>query len=110
MPPDMRAGPVVIPIIFVLWCVWGGGWVFQCIVLLKARETAITGAVPRCGYVRRAGDFIYGEVNLFAPMCIVQEYRGRGSIVPTPFLSFYGSETALHSFGNTLRIELAPFK
>ncbi|KAF8205555.1 NAD-P-binding protein [Mycena galopus ATCC 62051] len=65
------------------------------------------------------------ELNLFAPMCIVQEFlpllisAGKAcvvntgsvaAVVPTPFLSYYNaSKAALRSFGNTLRIELAPF-
>ncbi|KAF8205549.1 NAD-P-binding protein [Mycena galopus ATCC 62051] len=65
------------------------------------------------------------ETNLFAPMCMVQEFLplliasregcvvNNGSItgiVPVPFSSAYNSaKAALHSFGNTLRIELAPF-
>lgn len=66
------------------------------------------------------------EVNLFAPMCMVQEFiqllisSGNGRIVntgslsgimPVPFSAAYNtSKAALHSFGNTLRVELAPFK
>ncbi|KAF8205543.1 NAD-P-binding protein [Mycena galopus ATCC 62051] len=65
------------------------------------------------------------ETNLFAPMCMVQEFlpllisSGKACIVntgsvaalgSTPFLSSYNaSKAALRSFGNTLRIELAPF-
>jgi 1-acylglycerone phosphate reductase len=65
------------------------------------------------------------EVNLFAPMCMVQEFIhllisskdgciiNTGSIsgiMPVPFSAAYNtSKAALHSFGNTLRVELAPF-
>ncbi|KAJ7633041.1 NAD-P-binding protein [Roridomyces roridus] len=65
------------------------------------------------------------EVNLFAPICMVQEFvslliaSGRGCIVnigsvsgimPVPFSAAYNtSKAALHAFGNTLRVELAPF-
>ncbi|KAJ7811634.1 NAD-P-binding protein [Mycena olivaceomarginata] len=65
------------------------------------------------------------ELNLFAPMSIVQEFlplliaAGKAtvvntgsvaSVIPTPFLSSYNAtKAALRSFGNTLRIELAPF-
>ncbi|KAF7363984.1 Short chain dehydrogenase reductase [Mycena sanguinolenta] len=65
------------------------------------------------------------ETNLFAPMCMVQEFlpllissrkacvANTGSVASlgaTPFLSSYNaSKAALRSFGNTLRIELAPF-
>jgi len=70
------------------------------------------------------------EVNLFAPMCMVQEFIyllmgsarlhecscivNIGSIsgmMPVPFSAAYNaSKSALHSFNNTIRIELAPFK
>ncbi|KAJ7459513.1 NAD(P)-binding protein [Mycena galericulata] len=66
------------------------------------------------------------EVNVFGVMRMVQEFAplliasgdGRivniGSIVgvmPYPFGSAYNaSKAALHSYGNTLRLELAPFK
>ncbi|KAJ6577790.1 NAD-P-binding protein [Mycena capillaripes] len=65
------------------------------------------------------------ELNVFAPMCMVQEFiqllisSGKGRIVntgslsgimPVPFSSAYNmSKAALHSFGDTLRVELAPF-
>ncbi|KAJ7264912.1 NAD-P-binding protein [Mycena haematopus] len=65
------------------------------------------------------------ELNVFAPMRMVQEFlplliaSGKAcvvntgsvaAVVPTPFLSSYNaSKAALRSFGNTLRIELAPF-
>ncbi|KAJ6501954.1 NAD-P-binding protein [Mycena sanguinolenta] len=65
------------------------------------------------------------ESNLFAPMCMVQEFlpllissgkacvANTGSVAAlgaTPFLSSYNaSKAALCSFGKTLRIELAPF-
>jgi short-subunit dehydrogenase len=66
------------------------------------------------------------EVNLFGVMRMVQEFAplliasGDGRIVnigsitgvmPYPFGSTYNaSKAALHSYGNTLRLELAPFK
>ncbi|KAF8192803.1 NAD(P)-binding protein [Mycena galopus ATCC 62051] len=66
------------------------------------------------------------EVNLFGVMRMVQEFAplliasGDGRIVnigsiagvmPYPFGSAYNaSKAALHSYGNTLRLELAPFK
>lgn len=66
------------------------------------------------------------EVQIFAPMCMVQEFiqllisSEKGCIVntgsisgimPVPFSAAYNcSKAALHSFGNTLRVELAPFK
>lgn len=66
------------------------------------------------------------EVNLFAPMILVQEFihlliaSGDGrimhtgsisGIMPVPFSAAYNaSKAALHSFNNTLRVELAPFK
>ncbi|KAJ7457029.1 NAD-P-binding protein [Mycena latifolia] len=66
------------------------------------------------------------EVNLFGVMRMVQEFvpllisSGDGRIVnigsiagvmPYPFGSSYNaSKAALHSYGNTLRLELAPFK
>ncbi|KAJ7146208.1 NAD(P)-binding protein [Mycena epipterygia] len=65
------------------------------------------------------------EVNLFGIMRMVQEFAplliaggdGRivnigsiGGVMPFPFGSPYNaSKAALHSYGNTLRIELAPF-
>ncbi|KAJ7939843.1 hypothetical protein B0H13DRAFT_1850047 [Mycena leptocephala] len=65
------------------------------------------------------------ELHLFAPMSMVQEFLplriasgkacvmntgGLATIIPAPFLSAYNaSKAALHSFGNTLPIELAPF-
>ncbi|KAJ6510864.1 NAD-P-binding protein [Mycena sanguinolenta] len=65
------------------------------------------------------------EVNLFAPMCMVQQFvqlliasnNGRiintgsiSGIMPVPFSAAYNtSKAALHSFGNTIRVELAPF-
>lgn len=66
------------------------------------------------------------EVNLFGVMRMVQEFAplliagGDGRIVnigsiagvmPYPFGSSYNaSKAALHSYGNTLRLEMAPFK
>jgi 1-acylglycerone phosphate reductase len=66
------------------------------------------------------------ELNVFAPMCMVQEFlplliaSGKGCVVnngsvagimPIPFtVAYNSSKAALHSFGDTLRIELAPFK
>lgn len=66
------------------------------------------------------------ELNLFAPIILVQEVvhlliaskDGRianiGSVsglTPIPFSAAYNaSKAALHAFGNTLRVELAPFK
>jgi 1-acylglycerone phosphate reductase len=66
------------------------------------------------------------ELNVFAPMCMVQEFirllisSGKARIVnigsvsgimPVPFSAAYNtSKAALHAFGNTLRVELAPFK
>jgi 1-acylglycerone phosphate reductase len=66
------------------------------------------------------------ELNVFGPMCMVQEFlplliaSGNGCVVnhgsvagvmPLPFSTAYNSsKAALLSFGNTLRIELAPFK
>lgn len=66
------------------------------------------------------------EVNFFGPICMVQEFvhlliaSGDGRIVqtgsisgimPVPFSAAYNtSKAALHSFANTLRVELAPFK
>ncbi|EIM84215.1 NAD-P-binding protein [Stereum hirsutum FP-91666 SS1] len=66
------------------------------------------------------------EVNLFAPICMVQEFirlliaSGDGRIVqigsvsgimPTPFgASYNASKAGLHAFSNTLRVELAPFR
>ncbi|KAF8071602.1 NAD-P-binding protein [Lyophyllum atratum] len=65
------------------------------------------------------------EVNLFAPMAMVQEFvhmliaSGDGrianigslsGIMPVPFSAAYNaSKAALHSFSNTIRVELAPF-
>jgi len=65
------------------------------------------------------------DVNVFAVMCMVQEFinllitSGDARIVnigsiagvmPYPFGSTYNaSKAALHSYGNTLRLELAPF-
>lgn len=65
------------------------------------------------------------EVNLFAVMAMVKEFvplliaSGDGCVVnigsltgmvPVPFGSVYGSsKAALHSYTNTLRVELAPF-
>ncbi|KAJ7355880.1 NAD-P-binding protein [Mycena albidolilacea] len=65
------------------------------------------------------------ELNVFAPMCMVQEFirllisSGKARIVnigsvsgimPVPFSAAYNtSKAALHAFGNTLRVELAPF-
>ncbi|KAF8205544.1 NAD-P-binding protein [Mycena galopus ATCC 62051] len=65
------------------------------------------------------------ELNVFAPMCMVQEFvhllipAGKARIVnigsvsaimPVPFSAAYNtSKAALHAFGNTLRVELAPF-
>jgi 1-acylglycerone phosphate reductase len=65
------------------------------------------------------------ETNVFAPIAMVQEFLplliaskgvvvNNGSIMgvlPIPLASTYNStKAALHAFGNTLRIELAPFK
>jgi 1-acylglycerone phosphate reductase len=66
------------------------------------------------------------ELIVFAPMCMVQEFlplliaSGKGCVVnngsvagimPIPFtVAYNSSKAALHSFGDTLRIELAPFK
>ncbi|PPQ80074.1 hypothetical protein CVT25_001503 [Psilocybe cyanescens] len=65
------------------------------------------------------------EVNLFAPMAMVQEFihlliaSGDGrithtgsvsGIMPVPFsVAYNASKAALHAFGNTIRVELAPF-
>ncbi|KAK7032603.1 hypothetical protein VNI00_012866 [Paramarasmius palmivorus] len=65
------------------------------------------------------------EVNLFAPMALVQKFvhllissrQGRiinigsqSGILPVPFSAAYNtSKAAIHAFGNTLRVELAPF-
>ncbi|KAJ7143105.1 NAD-P-binding protein [Mycena crocata] len=65
------------------------------------------------------------EINVFAPMCMVQEFApllissGKGCIInvgsilgvlPVPFSAGYNtSKAALHAFGNTLAVELAPF-
>ncbi|KAJ6477433.1 NAD-P-binding protein [Mycena vitilis] len=65
------------------------------------------------------------EVHVFGPMIMVQEFvqllisSGKGCIVntgsifglmPVPFSAAYNtSKAALHSFGDTLRVELAPF-
>ncbi|KAF7337879.1 Short chain dehydrogenase reductase [Mycena venus] len=65
------------------------------------------------------------ELNVFAPMCMVQEFvhllisseKARivnigsvSGITPVPFSAAYNtSKAALHAFGNTLRVELAPF-
>ncbi|KAJ6501949.1 NAD-P-binding protein [Mycena sanguinolenta] len=65
------------------------------------------------------------ESNVFAPMCMVQQFvhllvaSGKARIVnigsvsgitPVPFSAAYNtSKAALHAFGNTLRVELAPF-
>ncbi|KAJ7154560.1 NAD-P-binding protein [Mycena filopes] len=64
------------------------------------------------------------ELNVFAPMVMVQEFiqllisSGKGCIIntgsisgimPVPFSAAYNtSKAALHSLGNTLRVELAP--
>lgn len=66
------------------------------------------------------------EVNLFAQIAMVQEFlplliaSGNGCVIqtgsisgimPVPFSAAYNtSKAALHSFGDTLRVELAPFK
>lgn len=66
------------------------------------------------------------DINVFGVMRMVQEFvplliaSGNGRIVnigsiagvmPYPFGSAYNaSKAALHSYGNTLRLELAPFK
>lgn len=66
------------------------------------------------------------DVNLFGVMCMVQEFiklliasgdarivniGSIAAIMPYPFGSAYNaSKAALHSYGNTLRLELAPFK
>lgn len=66
------------------------------------------------------------ELNVFAPMIMVQEFvhlliaSGSGRIVntgsisgimPVPFsVAYNASKAALHAFGNTIRVELAPFK
>jgi 1-acylglycerone phosphate reductase len=66
------------------------------------------------------------EVNVFAAISMVQEFaplliasrKGRvvqtgsiSGIMPVPFSAAYNaSKAALHSFGDTLRGELAPFK
>lgn len=66
------------------------------------------------------------EVNLFAPIVIVQEFvplliasgdarilhtGSVSGIMPVPFSAAYNcSKAALHAFANTLRVELAPFK
>ncbi|EEB98871.1 hypothetical protein MPER_01546 [Moniliophthora perniciosa FA553] len=66
------------------------------------------------------------EVNIFGPMVMVQEFvhlliaSGHGCIVnigsvsgilPIPFSAAYNaSKAAIHALGNTLRVELAPFK
>ncbi|KXN87143.1 NADPH-dependent 1-acyldihydroxyacetone phosphate reductase [Leucoagaricus sp. SymC.cos] len=65
------------------------------------------------------------EVNVFAPMAMVQEFvhlliaSGDGriantgsvsGIMPVPFsVAYNASKAALHSFCNTIRVELAPF-
>ncbi|KAJ7654103.1 NAD-P-binding protein [Mycena polygramma] len=65
------------------------------------------------------------ELHVFGPMSMVQEFiqllisSGKGCIVntgsisgimPVPFSAAYNtSKAALHSFGDTLRVELAPF-
>ncbi|KAF7363985.1 Short chain dehydrogenase reductase [Mycena sanguinolenta] len=65
------------------------------------------------------------ELNVFAPMCMVQEFihllisssqarivniGSLSGITPVPFSAAYNtSKAALHAFGNTLRVELAPF-
>jgi len=65
------------------------------------------------------------EVNVFAPMAMLQEFvhlliaSGDGRVVhtgsvtgimPIPFSAAYNaSKAALHSFCNTIRVELAPF-
>ncbi|KAJ7264910.1 NAD-P-binding protein [Mycena haematopus] len=65
------------------------------------------------------------ELNVFAPMCMVKEFvhllisSGKARIVnigsvsailPIPFSAAYNSsKAALHAFGNTLSVELAPF-
>ncbi|KAJ7264909.1 NAD-P-binding protein [Mycena haematopus] len=65
------------------------------------------------------------EVNVFAPMCMVQEFipllisSGKGCVVnigstaglmPVPLQAAYNmSKAAIHSFGYTLGVELAPF-
>ncbi|KAJ7748583.1 hypothetical protein B0H16DRAFT_1692065 [Mycena metata] len=65
-------------------------------------------------------------INVFAPMIMVQEFiqllmsSGKGRIVnigsmcgimPVPFSAAYNtSKAALHSLGDTLRVELAPFE
>jgi 1-acylglycerone phosphate reductase len=66
------------------------------------------------------------EVNLFAPMRMVKEFAhlliaagdarivhigSISGIMPVPFGAAYNtSKAALHSFCNTARVELAPFK
>lgn len=66
------------------------------------------------------------DVNFFGPMEMVQAFvglliaSGRGRVVqigsiaaiaPIPFGAVYNaSKAALHSYGDTLRVELAPFK
>uniref|UniRef100_A0A0W0GEF7 Putative NAD-P-binding protein n=1 Tax=Moniliophthora roreri TaxID=221103 RepID=A0A0W0GEF7_MONRR len=65
------------------------------------------------------------EVNLFAPMVMVQEFvhlliafghaciiniGSQSGILPVPFSAAYNtSKAAIHALGNTLRVELAPF-
>lgn len=66
------------------------------------------------------------DVNLFAAMAMVQSFLplllasnharivqmgSLAGVMPVPFGAAYNaSKAALHSFGDTLRVELAPFK
>ena len=66
------------------------------------------------------------EVNVWAPVCMTQEFTSLlmasgkgcivnigsvGSLLPIPLQSVYNmSKAAMNSFGHTMGVELAPFK
>ncbi|KAJ7264911.1 NAD-P-binding protein [Mycena haematopus] len=91
-------------------------------ILVNNAGQALSGAVSDLNMSDVRALF---ETNVFAPMCMVQEFlpllisSGKACVVntgsvaalsSTPFFSSYNaSKAALRSFGNTLRVELAPF-
>ncbi|KAJ6501955.1 NAD-P-binding protein [Mycena sanguinolenta] len=91
-------------------------------VLVNNAGQTLTAAAADADMSEMRGMF---ELNVFAPMCMVQELlpllisSGKAcvvstgslaSVIPTPYLSHYNAtKAALRAFGNTLRIELAPF-
>ncbi|KAK7038218.1 short chain dehydrogenase reductase [Favolaschia claudopus] len=91
-------------------------------ILVNNAGQTISGAASDLEMSEVRGQF---ELNVVAPMCMVQEFlpllisSGKAcianvgsvaAVIPTPFLSSYNaSKAALRAYGNTLRLEVAPF-